>query len=165
MIEHKHTFHTFKQLLQIIGHTVNETDSQCVLEVTCSSDKIIRVIFIDGCAYYKDISDKYSACDETNMSYYFLNESYKKVPFFKILRKYEKTIIKHMVKLTIAKLIDTYKNVYPINDDKIECLVSPMLKRRLENCMTTDIPENSFFDELISNAFELVNQKYEQDLS
>lgn len=40
-----------------------------------------------------------------------------------------------------------------------------MLERRLENCTTTEIPENSFFDELISDAFELVNQKYEQDLS
>ncbi|MGR5131164.1 hypothetical protein [Vibrio alfacsensis] len=165
MIEHKHTFHTFKQLLQIIGHTVNETDSQCVLEVICSSKKIIRVICIDGCAYYKDISDECSVCNKTNMSYYLLNESYKKVPFFIILHKYKPVIIKHIVKLTIAKLIDRYKNVYPINDDKIECLVSPMLKRRLENCMTTTIPENSFFDELISDAFELVNQKYEQDLS
>lgn len=108
MNEQKHSIHPLKQLLQVLGYTVNETDSQCIWEATLSSEKTIRVIFIDGCAYCKDISNEYSVCDETNMSYYLSNESYQKVPFFKILRKYEKDIIEHIVKLIGAKLIDTY---------------------------------------------------------
>lgn len=73
--------------------------------------------------------------------------------------------MEHIVKSMKPKLFDTYKNVYPINDADIKTLVSEMLERRLNECMTTDIPENSFIDELMSDAFELVNQKYEQDLS
>ncbi|ENO8809596.1 hypothetical protein ACCE85_001582 [Photobacterium damselae] len=165
MNEKKHSIHPLKQLLQVLGYTVNETDYPCIWEATLSSEKTIRVIFTDGYAFCKDISDEYSVCDETNISYYLLNESYKIVPFFKILHKYKEIIIRHIVKLIGAKLIDTYKNVYPINDKNIEHLVFSMLERRIENCTTAEIPENSFIDELISDAFELVNQKYEQDLS
>ncbi|MGR5407343.1 hypothetical protein [Vibrio sp. PNB22_8_1] len=96
MNEKKHSIHTLKQLLQVLGYTVNETDYPCIWEANLSSDlsseKTIRVIFTDGYAFCKDISDEYSVCDETNISYYLLNESYKIVPFFKILTSIKKSL-------------------------------------------------------------------------
>lgn len=165
MAEQKNTIHALKQLLQILKHTVYETDSSCALKVTCLSKKTFHVICIDSLIYFKDISDECSDYDEININHSHLSQHYSKTSFFSILFLNRKKVMEHIVKSMIPKLFDTYKNVYLINDADIKTLISEMLERRLNECMTTDIPENSFIDELMSDAFELVNQKYEQDLS
>lgn len=163
MIEEKHTSYALKQLLHILGHTVTEAASSYTFKVTLSSKKIFCVINVGGLVYYKEVSDECSDFDESNIDYSHPNQHYKKTSFFYILLCKREKVMEHIVKSIRPKLIDQYKNVSPIIDANIEILVSPMLERRLENCMTTDIPENLFIDELISDAFELVKQKFEQD--